>query len=315
MSAVYRMNKQTKEQQIRQLLKALLNDDEAIENPKYMIHKEAIEPWKLAMRSGTMTGRVFSHHTVRNYERYVVEFFTNHSILSFENFRTEIEQIAPESFGRRDKYFKGIISFAKFLIREKSLAASFLDQSMKIKPKRHIPARQTSITEDQLKLLMTACRTPLETLIITFLATTGLRASEFCHLKLEDIDLENGKVTVQRGKGGKRRKVGLTHECLEMLSRHIQVLPQQNPNDYIFLDILGKRMERDGLLHRISRIGKRVGLTVSPHVLRRAFVTHNANKGRSIVMLQIACGHSDIKTTRSYCKTSEDEVIQAMKDW
>ena len=32
-------------------------------------------------------------------------------------------------------------------------------------------------------------------------------------------------------------------------------------------------------------------------------------------MLQIACGHSDIKTTRSYCQTSEDEVIQAMKTW
>jgi integrase/recombinase XerD len=76
-----------------------------------------------------------------------------------------------------------------------------------------------------------------------------------------------------------------------------------------------QQMIRDGLLNRIRRIGKRAGVDVSPHALRRAFVTINANKGRSLVMLQMACGHSDIKTTRSYCKTSEEEMINAMKEW
>lgn len=74
-------------------------------------------------------------------------------------------------------------------------------------------------------------------------------------------------------------------------------------------------MARDGLLNRIRKLGQKIGIPVSPHSLRRAFVTINANKGRSLVMLQMACGHSDIKTTRSYCKTTEDEMIQAMKGW
>lgn len=66
---------------------------------------------------------------------------------------------------------------------------------------------------------------------------------------------------------------------------------------------------------KLSRIGKRAGVHVSPHMLRRAFVTINANKGRSLVMLQMAWGHADITTTRSYCQTTEEEVIQAMKAW
>jgi site-specific recombinase XerD len=86
-------------------------------------------------------------------------------------------------------------------------------------------------------------------------------------------------------------------------------------SDKLIKSRFGEKMTRDGLLNRVRRIGSLAGLDISPHVLRRAFVTINANKGRSLVMLQMACGHSDIKTTRSYCKTSEDEMISAMKDW
>jgi site-specific recombinase XerD len=49
--------------------------------------------------------------------------------------------------------------------------------------------------------------------------------------------------------------------------------------------------------------------------MRPAFVTINANKGRSLVMLQMACGHADIKTTRDYCRTSEQEMDKAMQEW
>jgi len=74
-------------------------------------------------------------------------------------------------------------------------------------------------------------------------------------------------------------------------------------------------MTRTDLYHRLHRLGRKVGVDVSPHMLRRAFVTINANKGRPLPMLQIACGHSDIKTTRNYCQTTEQEVIEAMKEW
>jgi integrase len=77
----------------------------------------------------------------------------------------------------------------------------------------------------------------------------------------------------------------------------------------------GRSVERYGARTRLEKLGQRIGIPVTPHALRRAFVTLNANKGRPLVMLQIACGHSDIATTRSYCLTSEDEAIQAMQGW
>jgi site-specific recombinase XerD len=74
-------------------------------------------------------------------------------------------------------------------------------------------------------------------------------------------------------------------------------------------------MDRHGIQQRIQRLGLQANIAVNPHALRRAFVTINANQGKPLVMLQMACGHNDIATTRSYCMTTEDEVVLAMADW
>lgn len=313
--ALYQAISEPKEKQLKRLLQELLAQEDEPQTPKYPNHHDAIEPWKRAMATGTLTGKVFSHHTVTNYARYVVEFLGKQPYLSFENFQAELELIPPESFGRRDKYFKGILCFAKFLVREHSLPPSFIDRALAIQPKRHIPAKQATVTEEQLEALIAACPTPYHRLIIQMLASTGLRASEFCAIRVQDINLKDGHITVQRGKGGKRRRVGLSPTCQSLLEQQLVSLKHHEPQAFVFLNKLGEPMTRDGLLNRIRKLGKKLNIDVSPHALRRAFVTINANKGRSLVMLQMACGHSDIKTTRSYCKTTEEEVIREMKNW
>ena len=313
--ALYQPNYEPKERQLKRLLQELLSQEDEPQAARYPNHAEAIEPWKRAMATGTLTGKVFSHHTVENYARYAYEFLRKQPTLSFENFQTELEQIPPESFGRRDKYFKGILCFAKFLIREQSLPQSFVDKALAIQPKRHIPAKQATVTEEQLERLLAACPTAYHRLIIHLLSSTGLRASEFCAIRLQDVNLKDGYIIVQRGKGGKRRRVGLSPTCRELLRQHIGAIRCRESQDFIFLNKLGEPMKRDGLLNRIRKLGKATGIDVSPHALRRAFVTINANKGRSLVMLQMACGHSDIKTTRSYCKTTEEEMIREMQQW
>jgi integrase len=225
--ALYKQPKDSREQQLKQLLQELLFQPNEPETPRYPNHLEAIEPWKRAMASGTLTGRVFSHHTVNNYARYAYEFLRKQPKLSFENFQAELELIPPESFGRRDKYFKGILCFAKFLIREHSLPHSFMDKALAIQPKRHLPAKQTTVTEEQLQRLLSACTNPMTRLLLHLLSSTGLRASECCALTLQDINLQEGYLTVQRGKGGKRRRVGLSSTCVGLLEGHIQSLKCQ----------------------------------------------------------------------------------------
>ncbi len=122
-------------------------------------------------------------------------------------------------------------------------------------------------------------------------------------------------MTVRLGKGNKTRRVGLTPYVIEVIQGFLVNQKNKKSSDFLLLDKNGKRMSRNGLYQRLERIGEKAGVEVSPHALRRAFVTINANAGRPLQMLQRACGHSDIKTTMAYCRTSEQEVIDAMKDW
>jgi integrase/recombinase XerD len=136
------------------------------------------------------------------------------------------------------------------------------------------------------------------------LSHTGLRATETCALKWEDINFEKGVLLVALGKGGKRRAIGIGAALQESFNLYLEAIPKPRKDDFIFVNRLGGQMNRSGLYQRLERLGLKANVKVSPHALRRAFVTINANKGRPLQMLQMACGHSDIKTTMSYSRTS-----------
>jgi integrase/recombinase XerC len=278
-------------------------------------HSEYISLWLQSLRRGTLTGKVYSSETVEVYEYYVEGFFKRHNGLSFKTLEAELIRIPAKHFAKREKVFKSLLCFGKWLIRKQVLPESFLQDIKALTPKRHLPPKRTTVSPEGLDKLVAACGSILDETIVLLMANTGLRASEFCALKLEDIDLEKRFLTVRLGKGNKTRRVGLNDTAFEVLSRYLASLESKNPKSLIFHNSIGKPMDRNGLNMRLRRISKKAGIKVSPHSLRRAFVTINANKGRSLVMLQHACGHSDITTTRSYCLTTEQEVIDAMKDW
>lgn len=303
---------------LKDLISELLSDSSQEDMgipPRYPDHTDAVEDWKRAMECGTMTGRPFSPITVEHYVYYVNEYLGKYPEVNGDNLRQALEKMPVTQFARKNKYHRAIVSFGKFLIRENSLDEAFLGKAKAIKPRRHLPPKQITVNEEQLKKLEGACKTDLDAFILTMLANTGLRAAEFCDLKVKDIYLDEGFLIVEKGKGNKRRKVGLNAAAIKALKAHLRKHPTKKGDDPLTFDTVGNQITRCGVLTRISKLGKRTGIEVSPHALRRAFVTINANKGRSLVMLQLACGHADITTTRSYCKTTEDEMVKAMNGW
>jgi integrase len=106
----------------------------------------------------------------------------------------------------------------------------------------------------------------------------------------------------------------LTQPAIEAIEGFLP-LREHPDSSFLMTKSNGKPMDRNGILTRIYKLGRKAKIPVSPHALRRAFVTINANKGRPLPMLQIACGHSNITTTRSYCMTTEDETIETMSAW
>lgn len=267
------------------------------------------------MEKGLMGGKVFSSRTIEAYTFYAEPFIGKHKKLSIETLKAELLNIPAENFSKRLKLYEAIVCFGKLLLSEGALEAAFLNDAKNIRPKRHIPPKRLTVNARELEALEKACKAAEDKALLLLLVNTGLRASECCALKLEDIDAELGTLTVKCGKGGKTRRVGLSPKVFEALNDYLKGHPKPTLKQYLFLNTEGKQLSRHGLYQRLERIGKLAGIKISPHSLRRAFVTINANAGRPLQMLQMACGHSDIKTTMGYCRTSEQEMITAMKEW
>jgi len=284
---------------------------------KEIPHAELVNPWVKAMAQGLITGKPFSKSVIDDYaEVYVKPFIAKYGTLTLTNFTKEFVSIPVERFSSREHLYKAILCFGKYLFKQGAIDEEFLGNLRELKPKRHLPPQRTVVDTEGIDKLLGVCDTPLDKLIIILLSSTGLRATEACELKLDDIDLAKRYLVVRIGKGGKTRMVGLTENCVQAIIEYRESkLGSSKRCPYLLKDKDGWQMCRNGLYQRIERLGKLADVKVSPHALRRAFVTINANKGRPLQMLQMACGHSDIKTTMSYCRTTEQEVIDAMKGW
>lgn len=277
-------------------------------------HFDYLPDWKDAMRFGLMGGRPFSEVSVRTYAHYTECFLQEYGCLSVDNLKKALLSIPIEHFAKRLKLFQSLASFARYLIQEDALDEGYIQNSKKFRPRRHLPERKITVDQKGLDKLLEASQSALERLIVILLSQTGLRVNEAANLRIEDIDFENKVLTVRLAKWGKTRRVGLSTAVISAIQTYLSFRPKVK-EDWLFINRNGERMDRFGIRNRLDRIGDRVKVKVTPHALRRAFVTLNANKGRPLVMLQIACGHNDIATTRSYCMTTEDETIEAMQGW
>lgn len=150
--------------------------------------------------------------------------------------------------------------------------------------------------------------------ILALLSSTGLRNSELCKLRQQDVDFEQGLIRVVEGKGGKERWVGLPHRTVPALQYYLRHRPA-SPHEHFFVGPTGRPLTRDLLIKRFARLSRATGIKVSAHMFRRTFATTVAHRGIPLDKLQVVLGHADIQTTRLYVQTAPLAVAQEMRAW
>jgi integrase/recombinase XerD len=82
-----------------------------------------------------------------------------------------------------------------------------------------------------------------ERAILEVFYSTGIRASELCNLRLNDIDLVRGELRVNQGKNAKDRVVPLGDIACDYLAAYLQIArPKLMPQDQtLFVTYNGKR--------------------------------------------------------------------------
>jgi integrase len=287
--------------------------------------------WLDWCKTGKLNGRPIGPRTLEIYEYYfhlyikgLGQHYTK-PIISINNLREVLGSYDPKSFSTKAKIYDSILSFSKYLIEKKLFTEAEKLELKKLKPKRVFPAKRTVLNPAQYEMIlahldaspMPRYNKALTKALLIFIVNTGLRASEVANLKMADVDLNQGIVSVWLGKGNKNRKVGINQELIKALSLYLELRLKANPseNDSFFTNAHGTPLVRDVLIRKFHRLSKSCGIEFTAHGLRRTFATFSSNRGKPLNHLRIALGHADLGTTQSYIMTTEDEVVAAMREW
>lgn len=135
--------------------------------------------------------------------------------------------------------------------------------------------------------------------ILETLYAGGLRVGEIVALRVEDLQLEQGRAHV-RGKGDKERIVPLGATAIATLRTYLDrgrpALVARGLQRTLFLSHTGKPLTAQW----VWRIVKRHNSTASPHKLRHSCATHMVEHGADLRTVQTLLGHADIATTQVY---------------
>ncbi len=138
--------------------------------------------------------------------------------------------------------------------------------------------------------------------LIVILWRAGLRIGEALDLAETDLDASRGAVLVRRGKGGRRREVGMDRWACSQLQPWI-VARRQLPVGTLLCVIrgatAGRRWEQSAARKQLARTAARAGVRrrFAPHQLRHAHAVEMAHEGVPLVVIQRQLGHANLGVT------------------
>lgn len=145
-------------------------------------------------------------------------------------------------------------------------------------------------------------------LIIRLLYAAGFRRSELTGFVVADVNFEECKIFVRKGKGDKDRYVLVDPETCRLLAAYTQGFPL---NEQVF-DIsdrtVNRTVKRIAEALGISERYKAMGRNFSAHSFRHTYATHLYQAGMDPFELKELLGHTFVSTTVKYAHTSLKQI-------
>lgn len=299
--------------------------------------------WLAAFLEHLATERAASAYTLRNYRQAVQEFMAWHqqqrhaapnwAELGRDDFRSYLRFLGRRELSRAAiaLRFSALRSFYKFLVRQGQVESSPIRNLALPRPGKRLPR---FLTIQQLEALL---RAPLDAMrapkrngpgrpvdevacyrdaaILETIYSCGLRISELCGLRAEDINWAEQLVRV-RGKGRKERLVPIGAPALEAIRLYWSKLPQPPFGSMPVFLPSAKRIRPIGpciLQRRLKKYLLLAGLDpgITPHKLRHSYATHLLDAGADLRSVQELLGHAHLVSTQVYTHVTTDRLKRA----
>lgn len=178
------------------------------------------------------------------------------------------------------------------------------------------------LDEERLRQLLAApvdvndWRSRRDHLIVLVLVTMGLRASEVARIQVTDFEwIGDGGRLLHKVKRGKLASTGVPRSLAADLKEWIRWAGLGRGGNIFPGDERGGVLTPLEVYKAVKRQGALVDLKVTPHALRRSFVTYLVKAGVGLDRIQRAVSHSSVTTTERYQKAAlaaNDALGEAM---
>jgi site-specific recombinase XerD len=248
----------------------------------------------------------YSNSTISSYTNAFVNFLIAHAYTNPEQMdrKTVVKYLSKLSeYGLKSSSGHMIVNALKFYYKH---VLEWDDtQAWSIPRPKKEKTLPKVLSIDECRRILEAVKQPKHKLILLLAYGAGLRVSEICLLKWNDIDFNAHKILVHSGKGKKDRQVMLPYSILDYFRTYEELYTTKR---YVFEgQIKGQPYSPASCRSIMKRALQKAGIEkkVSMHSLRHSFATHLLEGGTDIRYIQKLLGHNSIKTTTIYTHVSQ----------
>src|SRR5215207_6382837 len=150
--------------------------------------------------------------------------------------------------------------------------------------------------------------------VIVVLWRAGLRICEALALTEHDLDPRRGSLLVRRGKGGRRREVGMDDWAWEQLEPWLTARVEL-PIGSLFCVVNGPTRGRpwsaSAARSDLRHVARQAGVRrrFAPHQLRHAHAVEMAREGVPLIVIQRQLGHTNLGITSIYLQGIDNTEI------
>jgi site-specific recombinase XerD len=180
------------------------------------------------------------------------------------------------------------------------------------------------INDDEIEAILNGCISNDEpagfrdaAIISCMVAGGGLRRSEVAILDLSDYDSLSGQMRIV-GKGNKERTCYIVNGAADAMADWLTIRGDEPGPLFIPINKGGKlafrSMSNQAIYYILKRRAAKAGVeNITPHDLRRTFISNLLEAGVDIATISQIVGHQDVKTTAQYDRRPEEAKKKAIE--
>ncbi len=239
---------------------------------------------------------------------------TNAGASHILNYLMQLQQDG-KSAATATRTLASVRSFYKYLIYKKYVSADPTYNIHGFKAEKKPPQSLNSVQVEVL-LSQPVCRNIKgyrDKALLEIMYATGMRASDIIKLRVSDVNLSVGCIYCKDK--NKERLIPIyayARDCVKDYMEKRKLIPNSDQNDFLFLNLSGSPLTRQGLWKIIKFYQRKSGINVdiTPHTLRHSFAIHLIENGADLKSVQEMMGHSDISSTQIYEKIINNKLTE-----